>query len=56
MRTTITAVLVVCLGFAARADAQDAVKTTSTRATGENYHVEIGGFLWGPDARGGYHQ
>src|SRR4051812_20486436 len=48
MRTTIAAVLVVCLGFAAQAGAQDAVKTTSTRATGENYHVEIGGFLWGP--------
>ena len=48
MRTTIAAVLVVCLGFAGRADAQDAVKSTSTRATGENNHVEIGGFLWGP--------
>ncbi|HUR35264.1 MAG TPA: hypothetical protein VM032_15780 [Vicinamibacterales bacterium] len=48
MRTTVAAVLVVCLGFAARADAQYGARTSSSRATGENYHVEIGGFLWAP--------
>ena len=48
MRTTVAAVLVVCLGLAARADAQYGARTNSTRATGENYHVEIGGFLWYP--------
>src|SRR3954468_1931537 len=48
MRTTVAAVLVVCLGFAAHAGAQDVAKPASDRATGENYHVEIGGFLWFP--------
>jgi hypothetical protein len=48
MRTTVAAVLVVCLGFAVRADAQDSAVSHANRATGENYHVEIGGFLWDP--------
>ena len=48
MRTTIAAVLVVCLSFAARADAQSGASSNPDRATGENYHVEIGGFLWFP--------
>jgi hypothetical protein len=48
MRTTITAVLVVCLGLAARVEAQDVAKPASNRATGENYHVEIGGLFWFP--------
>src|SRR6476660_5425554 len=39
--------LVVCL-LAAPAAAQDSVKPMSERATGENYHVEIGGMFWNP--------
>jgi hypothetical protein len=41
----VAAVLVVCLGFATQGGAQ----TNPNRATGENYHVEIGGFLWNPE-------
>jgi hypothetical protein len=50
MRTRI-AVVFLCLTFALSvlpADAQYAVRRSSDRATGENYHVEIGGFLWNP--------
>ncbi len=50
MRTRI-AVVFLCLTFvlsAVPADAQYAVRRSSDRATGENYHVEISGFLWNP--------
>jgi hypothetical protein len=42
---------VFCLMFALSAlpaDAQYAVRRSSDRATGENYHVEIGGYFWNP--------
>ena len=39
--------LAVCL-MAAPVAAQDVAKPMSERATGENYHVEIGGMLWNP--------
>jgi hypothetical protein len=51
MRTSAASVLVICLGLAALptpAAAQYGAKPTSNRATGETYHVEIGGFLWTP--------
>ena len=48
MRISVAAVLVVCLGVAAQAGAQDSANSNANRATGENYHVEIGGFLWNP--------
>jgi hypothetical protein len=51
MRTRAAAisVLSLVLGLAAApARAQYAVKGPSNTATGESYHVEIGGFLWNP--------
>jgi hypothetical protein len=51
MRTSAAAVLVLCLAsvlMPSSAAAQYGVKRGSDRATGENYHVEIGGFLWSP--------
>lgn len=51
MRTRAAAVSVLCvvLGLlAVPAAAQYAPKGTSDRATGETYHVEIGGYLWNP--------
>jgi hypothetical protein len=51
MRISAAAVLVFCLGsvaLPAPAAAQYGAKSASDRATGENYHVEIGGFLWTP--------
>jgi hypothetical protein len=51
MRTSAAAVLVFCLasvGMASSAAAQSGVKPPSERATGETYHVEVGGFLWFP--------
>jgi hypothetical protein len=39
---------VAILGAAVAASAQDAVQPSSSRATGENYHVEISGSLWDP--------
>ena len=45
------AVPVFCLAvglLAAPAAAQSDTSSASNRATGENYHVEIGGFLWSP--------
>lgn len=50
-RTRAAAISVWCLVFglaAAPARAQYAVKGPSDPATGERYHVEIGGFLWNP--------
>jgi hypothetical protein len=41
-------VLLFCLA-AVPAFAQYGVQSSSGRATGENYHVEVGGFLWPPD-------
>ena len=51
MRTSAAAVLVFCLASVAMpssADAQYGAKPASDRATGETYHMEIGGFLWFP--------
>jgi hypothetical protein len=45
------ALSVFCLSFvlsALPASAQYAVRGSSNRATGENYHVEIGGYFWNP--------
>jgi hypothetical protein len=50
MRTRV-AMSIFCLIFvlaALPADAQYAPRGASDRATGENYRVEIGGFLWNP--------
>ncbi len=51
MRTRAAAIFVWCLMFgaaAAPAGAQYSVQGPSNPATGERYHVEIGGFLWSP--------
>src|SRR4051812_44984020 len=52
MRTRAAAISVLSLLFglsaAAPALAQYGAKPMSDRATGETYHVEIGGFLWNP--------
>ena len=52
MRTRAAATSVLCLAFgllvAAPARAQYAPKGVSDRATGETYHVEIGGYFWNP--------
>jgi hypothetical protein len=51
MRTSAAAVLVFCLAsvvMPSSAAAQYGAKPKTDRATGENYHVEIGGFLWTP--------
>ena len=49
MRTRVAAISVLCLFvLAAPARAQYAAKGVSDRATGETYHVEIGGYLWNP--------
>jgi len=51
MRTRVAALCVLCLAFgllAAPARAQYAPKGVSDRATGETYHVEIGGYFWNP--------
>lgn len=50
MRTR-TVFSVLCLASilsAAPAQAQYGVRPTSERATGENYHVEVGGYFWNP--------
>ena len=52
MRTRAAAILLLSavLGLtASTAGAQYSVKGPSDVATGENYHVEIGGFLWDPN-------
>jgi hypothetical protein len=52
MRTRVAAALVVCLAIgvaATPAHAQyGASRGLSDRATGETYHVELGGFIWNP--------
>lgn len=51
MRTRAAAISVLCLAvglMAAPARAQYAPKGVSDRATGETYHVEIGGYFWNP--------
>ena len=50
MRTRV-AISLLCLTLlgAVPAQAQYAVRGSSDRATGENYHFEIGGFFWAPD-------
>ena len=51
MRTRVAALCALCLAFtllAAPARAQYAPKGVSDRATGETYHVEIGGYFWNP--------
>jgi hypothetical protein len=40
--------LAVILGIAATAHAQYRVRGSTDRATGENYHVEVGGYFWNP--------
>lgn len=50
MRIRMIALLVgVLISIAAPAQAQYAVRGSSERATGENYHVEVGLFFWNPD-------
>ncbi len=52
MRTRAAAILLLSAVFgltASTAGAQYSVKGPSDVATGENYHVEIGGFLWDPN-------
>jgi hypothetical protein len=51
MRTRVAAVSVLCLTLglvAAPAAAQYSVKSPADRATGERYHVEVGGYFWDP--------
>ncbi len=51
MRTRVAAAFSVCLVVlysAASAQAQYTPRGLSDRATGETYHVEVGGFLWNP--------
>jgi hypothetical protein len=51
MRTRAATILVWCVVFglaAAPARAQYGVKKISDPATGENYHVEVGGYFWNP--------
>jgi hypothetical protein len=51
MRTRVAAICLFSLVFglmAAPARAQYGVKPISDRATGETYHVELGGYLWNP--------
>src|SRR5688500_8724224 len=50
MRTRV-AISLLCLTLlaAAPAQAQYGARSSSDRATGENYHFEIGGFFWFPD-------
>ena len=50
MRTRVAAISMFCLAFglAAPARAQYGVKPVSDRATGETYHVEVGGYFWNP--------
>lgn len=51
MRTRVARILVcglALLGAAGPAVAQYGSQRSSTRATGENYHVEVGGYLWNP--------
>ena len=47
MRVSLSFVCLMMLA-AAPAQAQSAVRGSSDRATGENYRVEIGGYLWNP--------
>jgi hypothetical protein len=50
MRTRVAATLVFCLAVlsAGTAEAQYRFGGSSSRATGEQYHVEVGGFFWFP--------
>ncbi len=51
MRTRAAAVFVLCLALsllASPAGAQYAPVGASNRATGETYHVEVGGYFWNP--------
>ena len=51
MRTRVV-LSILCLAFvlsAAPVNAQYAAQGGSERATGENYHVEIGGYFWNPN-------
>lgn len=51
MRTRVAATFLVCLTTSLAATpawAQYAARGLSDRATGENYHVEVGGFFWNP--------
>lgn len=48
MRTRVVVVAVFCVTLAAPAFAQYTYRAASDRATGENYHVEVGGYFWNP--------
>src|SRR5262249_40089413 len=51
MRTSVAGIVVLCLsalGTANRAEAQYGAKPHENRATGENYHVEVGAYFWNP--------
>ncbi len=51
MRTRVALPFVLSAAFllaAAPARAQYGLRAASDRATGENYHVEVGGYLWSP--------
>lgn len=51
MRTRVSAILVFCtatLLAASPARAQYGARSSGDRATGETYHVEVGGFFWYP--------
>jgi hypothetical protein len=53
MRIRTAAMLVLCLAFSlvsslARAQARGNYAVRGDRATGENYHVELGGYFWNP--------
>jgi hypothetical protein len=52
MRTRVAASFVICLAVclaASPAEAQYGATRVSDRATGENYHVEVGGYFWNPN-------
>ena len=51
MRTSVAGIVVLCLsafGTARPAEAQYGAKPHENRATGENYHVEVGAYFWNP--------
>ncbi len=48
MRTRVATISVLCLLFGLPAAPARAQSGTSDRATGETYHVEVGGYFWSP--------
>lgn len=47
-RVAISTLCLIASLAAVPAEAQYAARGSSNRATGENYHIEIGGYLWNP--------